>query len=152
MKKINILFFIISLSGCSNITNVYDKTFKDEIITCPKILSPNSTSELIINSENNDIEGETSYYLKRQESMATLPQSIKKFNWEASKVKGENYFYDAVNYMSSNSFDSLLNDYAVTLNTVLKDDTDLELYGNSQHHRQKCRSLLVLLHVHLCHE
>lgn len=53
MKKINILFFIISLSGCSNITNVYDKTFKDEIITCPKILSPNSTSELVINSENN---------------------------------------------------------------------------------------------------
>ena len=52
MKKINILFFITS-SGCSNITNVYDKTFKDEIITCPKILSPNSTSELIINSENN---------------------------------------------------------------------------------------------------
>ena len=46
------VFYNLS-SGCSNITNVYDKTFKDEIITCPKILSPNSTSELIINSENN---------------------------------------------------------------------------------------------------
>ena len=53
MKKINILFFIIFFSGCSNVTNVYDKTFKDEIVTCPDISSPKSTSELIINSENN---------------------------------------------------------------------------------------------------
>ena len=53
MKKINVLFFIICLQGCSNISNIYDKTFTDEVINCPDFMAPKGTAELIINSEKN---------------------------------------------------------------------------------------------------
>ena len=53
MKKINILLFIILLKGCSNINNIYDKTFKDEVVTCPNFSSPKGSAELIINSKKN---------------------------------------------------------------------------------------------------
>ena len=53
MKKINVLLFILFLNGCSNLNNVYDKTFKDEIINCPKFSSPRGTAELVVNSDNN---------------------------------------------------------------------------------------------------
>ena len=54
MKKINILFVLFTLIGCSSVTNVYDRVFVKKEVFCPNLNTPYGTGELIVSSIEND--------------------------------------------------------------------------------------------------
>ena len=55
MKKINILFLMLLLNGCSPVSDIYGRVFVKKEVNCPKLSTPNGTAELIANSEDNNI-------------------------------------------------------------------------------------------------
>ena len=54
MRKINILFILLTLIGCSNVTNVYDRVFVKKEVFCPNLNTPYGTGELIVSSIEKD--------------------------------------------------------------------------------------------------
>ncbi len=57
VRKINILLFVIIITGCSlvnnNISNIYDDMFVKKEVNCPTILTPDGSEEFITISEIN---------------------------------------------------------------------------------------------------
>ena len=57
-RKINVLFFVIIITGCSNINtnnlNIYDDIFLTKEVNCPLINTPKGSEELIATSQKNN--------------------------------------------------------------------------------------------------
>ena len=58
IRKINILFLVFIITGCStvnnNISNIYDDIFVAKEVTCPLINTPEGSEELIAISQTNN--------------------------------------------------------------------------------------------------
>ena len=59
IRKINILFLVFIITGCStvnnNISNIYEDIFVTKEVTCPLINTPDGSEELIAISQTNNV-------------------------------------------------------------------------------------------------
>ncbi len=75
--------------------------------------------------EMEDMNNMLDYYAKRQESLADLSPSSRRYKWESNKVSMDYNFYVAMDSLNAPAFDSMLMNFSTELNQLLSlvDDT-----------------------------